>query len=194
MAVTAWYNLSDDDRQLLLKLARQSISYYLAQKKLFIADTSSFSTALQQQAASFVTLTLDGKLRGCIGTTEAYQPLVDDVIAHAHGAAFRDPRFAALQESELDNLVIEISVLTQPEIISAESSSELVEMLKPGVDGLILEQGGHRATFLPSVWKQLPSPEQFVMQLQRKAGIPANIQNEKLRAWRYRTLSFAEKK
>ncbi|MEW5972669.1 MAG: AmmeMemoRadiSam system protein A, partial [Pseudomonadota bacterium] len=137
------------------------------------------------ERACFVTLNLEQRLRGCIGNLQPIQPLVRDVAENAFNAAFRDPRFAPLHPAELDALDIHISILGLPEIIAAGSEQELLGQLRPGRDGLIIEARGRRATFLPSVWAQLPKPADFLMQLRHKAGLPPRGWEEGMRAWRY---------
>jgi AmmeMemoRadiSam system protein A len=137
--------------------------------------------------ASFVTLKQQGRLRGCIGSLEARRALHDDVAANALAAALRDPRFPPLARHELPHTEVEISVLSAPAIMSFESEQEFFEQLRPGVDGLILEHLGRRATYLPSVWEQLPEAGLFVRELRRKAGIENSVALTALRVQRYTT-------
>ncbi len=126
---------------------------------------------LREDGACFVTLHRNGELRGCIGTTRAYQSLGQDVIDHAFAAAFKDPRFDPLTPQEWPGLTAEISVLGPANPVPATTREQLLGNLRPGVDGLILRDGARVATFLPSVWESLPDAELFVAALQRKAGI-----------------------
>ncbi|MGE5626027.1 MAG: AmmeMemoRadiSam system protein A [Bacillota bacterium] len=179
-------------RDALLRLARESIHRRLA------GDGSlpqpDFATpVMDEPRATFVTLKLDGMLRGCIGTLEAQRPLRLDVAHNARAAAFHDPRFAPLSRLEFEPLHIEISVLSPPRGFHAASREALLAELKPGVDGLILQEGGRRATFLPAVWESLLEPEQFLSQLLLKAGLPAAHWSNTLRFARYTTESFSEK-
>ena len=128
----------------------------------------------------------------CIGSIEADRPLLDDLRVNALAAAFRDPRFPPLEPEELDELTIEVSVLSRKVPLGVASEADLISSLRPGVDGLLLEVGRHRATFLPSVWKQLSAPEIFVRELKRKAGLPIDYWSEDLRLWRYTTTAYAE--
>ena len=130
------------------------------------------------------------QLRGCIGTLEACRPLAEDVSRNAWAAAFRDPRFPPLQESELAGLDIHISVLSEAEPVTFGSEQDLLGRIRPGVDGLILEERSARGTFLPSVWESLPEPEQFLAHLKLKAGLPADYWSASVRMWRYTTQSF----
>ena len=140
--------------------------------------------------ASFVTLHRQGELRGCIGHLEGVQPLVVDVAENAFAAAFRDPRFPPLAEPELAGLALHISVLTPATELEFESEQDLVAQLRPGIDGLILQEGAARGTFLPSVWESLPDPHQFLAQLKRKAGLPSDHWSERIRVFRYETEAF----
>jgi AmmeMemoRadiSam system protein A len=140
----------------------------------------------------FVTLTRETRLRGCIGTIQPSGPLVRAVAESAYSAAFRDPRFPQLQVEELAGTSIEISVLSPMEPLAAASRDALVAVLQPGVDGLLLEDGRYRSTFLPKVWEQLPDPDAFLDQLFLKAGLPAGHWSPSLRVHRYQTLTFSE--
>jgi len=184
--------LSRDDQQTLLSLARESIRVRLLFDRDLTIDETVFSPALRQLAASFVTLKIRGKLRGCIGALEARQPLVMDVVLHAAAAAMDDPRFPPLTLDEEAEIAIDISVLSAPTPLTFSSEQQLLEQLTVGEDGLIIEAGPHRATFLPSVWSSLPDKQQFLSQLKLKAGIPQDISPEKLKAWRYQAISFDE--
>ncbi|MBT4789717.1 MAG: AmmeMemoRadiSam system protein A, partial [Gammaproteobacteria bacterium] len=147
---------------------------------------------LRRPGASFVTLEMSHQLRGCIGSLEAHRPLAEDLIANGYSAAFRDPRFPPLSQEEYAILEIKISLLSAPEPMQFNSESDLVGQLQPGVDGLILQQGTHRGTFLPSVWEQLPDPQNFLDRLKQKAGLPGNHWSEKITMQRYRTEQFSE--
>ncbi len=127
--------------------------------------------ALLTPRATFVTLTLEGELRGCIGTLEAYRPLADDLIANAKAAAFEDPRFYPLSPAEFEKTLLEISLLTPPKKLIYQDVADLKTQVIPGEDGIILQLGHRRATFLPQVWEQLPTFEQFFSHLCQKAGL-----------------------
>lgn len=133
---------------------------------------------LDAPGASFVTLTSGrapgGALRGCIGSLEARRPLREDVEANAVAAALHDPRFAPLSARELDDTVVEVSVVSAPAALPVADEAELLARLRPGVDGVVLSACGRRATFLPQVWEQLPDPADFLARLRRKAGLPAD--------------------
>lgn len=153
----------------------------------------------QREAATFVTLSrADGSLRGCIGSLQAHRPLWDDVQDHALAAALRDPRFPAVRAAELETLSIEVSVLSAPEPVPGDTSTEeaAIAALRPGVDGVILaasaERGARRGTFLPSVWEQLPEPAEFLRRLKAKAGLPAAGWSADYRLQRYTTTAWSE--
>lgn len=147
---------------------------------------------LREQRASFVTLTLGGRLRGCIGSLEAHRPLGEDVAANARSAALRDPRFPPLTAAELDRIGVEVSVLSAPSLLPFGDHAELIAQLRPGVDGLILACDGRRGTFLPQVWEQLPEPETFLAHLKQKAGLPADTRTTRCTVWRYEVLKWRE--
>lgn len=140
---------------------------------------------LQEKRAAFVTLTIAGNLRGCIGRLEACRPLAEDVAENACAAAFDDPRFEPLSQEEFPRTEIHISVLSPPEEMEFSSEADLLEQIRPGVDGLILQDGGRRGTFLPSVWEELPDAELFWMHLKMKAGLPTTYWSDTLRVFRY---------
>ena len=175
---------TSEDRAALLQLARQSVEQGLAGDRQS-PTTEDYSIMLRDPGASFVTLKLDNRLRGCIGSLEARQPLLIDVFENAYAAAFRDTRFPRLQKTELDQLDFHISVLTTPQPMHFESERDLLAQLRPQVDGLIIEEGYRRGTFLPAVWESLPQPEQFLAQLKLKAGLPAGYWSEQIRISRY---------
>jgi uncharacterized protein len=178
-------------RTILLMVAHQSIEHSLNGNR-YRLENSSTSSMLHELLASFVTLKRHGVLRGCIGSLEPRRSLMDDVIHNARAAAFEDPRFPPLTAPELGNLHIEISVLTAAEPIEASSRAELLLLLKPHEDGLIVQEDKRRATFLPSVWVTLPDPAIFYEALMRKAGFGANHWSSNLQFLRYRTDSFGQ--
>ena len=142
---------------------------------------------LKEERATFVTLTIHGNLRGCIGMLEACRPLAEDVAENAVSAAFHDPRFPPLSEDEFEQLEIHISILSPPEEMIFSSEDDLLEQIRPGTDGLILQEGFQRGTFLPSVWEELPETEIFFEHLKMKAGLPAGYWSDTLRVFRYTT-------
>jgi len=175
----------DDTKKQLLDIAKKSIEYGLSEHQPMTVSPSDYSPVLQKSGACFVTLEKQGVLRGCIGSLAAHRPLIVDVVDNAFSAAFRDPRFESLQPYELSELTIHISVLSPAEDFPAVDEADLLRQLKPGIDGLILHDGRHRATFLPSVWESLPEPKQFVAHLKLKAGLPSDYWSASLRFERY---------
>lgn len=179
------------EREQMLEVARHSIAHGLEQGTPLRVDPRQFPEKLQKRRACFVTLNRQGQLRGCIGHLEPVQTLIEDVAENAFAAAFRDPRFPPLQASETAGLSIDISVLSEPEPIEFTDQQDLLRKIRPGVDGLILEGPlGHRGTFLPSVWEQLPDRTQFLAHLKLKAGLPVDYWDDRIRVWRYTTEAF----
>jgi len=180
-----------DERQTLLEIAFASIRHGLSTRHPLSVASDDYNAALQTPRATFVTLHLEGRLRGCIGSLEPRHPLVVDVAENAFAAAFRDPRFLDLSAAELTALECHISVLGTPVMMAFDSETDLIAQLRAGVDGLVLEEvGGYRGTFLPSVWDQLPAPRDFFSQLKRKAGLPEDYWSKTLRVLRYETTGF----
>ena len=140
--------------------------------------------------ATFVTLTENERLRGCIGSLEPRRPLIEDALANTVQAAFADPRFPPLKDYELGGLRLDVSILSHPRPIPARSESELADALEPDRDGLILTAGKRRALFLPSVWRSVPDAPAFVRHLMAKAGFESNRWPEDLEAKRFRVESF----
>ncbi|MHB1008300.1 MAG: AmmeMemoRadiSam system protein A [Propionibacteriaceae bacterium] len=147
---------------------------------------------LDAQGASFVTLTQSGKLRGCIGSLVAHRPLRDDVAVNAVNAALHDPRFPPLPAAELPDTHIEVSVLSTPEPYPCTDRADAASRLRPGIDGVILEFGTHRSTFLPQVWNSLSDPDSFLEHLVRKAGLPSGWWDDRVRLSRYTVEAFEE--
>lgn len=174
----------------LIDLAWRAIRHGVEhQRALRVADEC-YPPRLQVLQASFVTLEHGQQLRGCIGSIEAHRPLVSDVAANAHAAAFCDPRFEPLRAVELAALHIRISILGPSSPICFTSEADLITQLRPGIDGVILQQGLLRATFLPSVWGSLPDPAEFLHELKHKAGITGLFADNAVNAWRYTVDSF----
>jgi len=180
------------DQQTLLDIARRSIERGLRDERRAPFMSGDYSAALSTPRASFVTLKIQNELRGCIGTLEAVRPLAEDVHENAYAAAFRDPRFHPLAPSEWHGLRLSLSILSLPQPLLVGSESELINTLRPGIDGVIFEYGQRRGTFLPAVWEALPQPREFVRQLKLKTGLPANFWAETLRIYRYTAASIEE--
>lgn len=149
-------------------------------------DAAAYPEALREPRASFVTLHKGDRLRGCMGSLEARTPLVEDVARNANNAAFRDPRFDPVQSAEIPKLKLKLSVLTPAEPFPVDSEEDLLARIRPGEDGIILKDGGRRATFLPAVWDMVSSSEEFVRQLKRKAGLPEDYWSDRMEVFRYR--------
>ncbi|RRJ85812.1 AmmeMemoRadiSam system protein A [Gulosibacter macacae] len=178
-----------DHGTILLAIARSTIANELGVH----APMPARDDALRKPGASFVSLSIDGKLRGCIGTLRAYRDLGDDVAENAIAAAFQDPRFGPLQRSELDQIRIEVSELTEPKAIGYDGTrAGAIAALRPGVDGVVLHAGRHRATFLPQVWQSLPDPNQFLSHLLAKAGLDPNTWPADTTLERYGVSSWQE--
>jgi len=178
-----------EDRRALLQVARHAIGFGLAHARAPEIDSDAYSEALRLHRASFVTLKLAGKLRGCMGTLNAYQSVVEDVCEHAFMAAFSDPRFSAVNATEAPLLDVSLSVLSERSRIDFASETDLLGKLRPLVDGLILIRGAQRATFLPAVWASLPEPKSFLEQLKRKASLSPD--DHDYEAWRYTAESIS---
>jgi hypothetical protein len=185
--------LTDDDKRDLLRVARQSIESAVNCSLLPEFALQDFSQVLQAPGASFVTLMQFGELRGCIGTIEAYQPLVQDVCEHAVSAAMDDYRFSPVLPEDVPNLSIEISRLTEPEKLDYGAPRDLLTLLHPHIDGVVLRDGHRRATFLPQVWEKVDTVEEFLEHLSRKMGAPSDYwRRKKLEVFTYRVEMFCE--
>jgi len=168
-------SLSAADKQKLLELAREALGCAVRGQDVPKLDLNHLSDPLRAVGASFVTLTIHGNLRGCIGTLEARQPLAEDVREHAVEAALDDYRFPPVTPNELAGIRIEISHLTPPQPLEYSSPEELVRKLRPGIDGVVIRDKFRRATFLPQVWEKLPEPEDFLNHLCLKMGGQRNF-------------------
>jgi AmmeMemoRadiSam system protein A len=172
-------------RRALLRVARSAIEYGFAHDGPPAISADDHDEVLLATRATFVTLHHLAALRGCIGTLEARRPLVLDVACNAYAAAFRDPRFAPVRGDEFAELEIHIAVLSRPTPLAAHSEEDLIRRLKPGMDGVVIAEGRHRATFLPAVWETLREPREFIAQLKVKAGLPAEYWSATLKVSRY---------
>ena len=190
-------NLSEPQGQVLVKLARHTLMDRLG-KQILQAEIDSLSSALKDSCfkslcGTFVTLKINGRLRGCIGNLTSDTPLISGVRRNAINAAFHDPRFAALRTSELDRVEIEISILSEPQPLKYRDGEDLVKKLRPHIDGVIIRKGHASATFLPQVWEQLPQPQDFLANLCMKAGLGADSwQNPELEVSTYQVQYFEE--
>jgi AmmeMemoRadiSam system protein A len=172
-------------RALLLDVARQSIESGLQTGQPLAVDPDAYPPELGELRATFVTLHLKGELRGCVGGLVASRPLVAAVAHSAFGAAFRDNRFPPLEASELDPLEIHISILSPLEPLSAPDEKALLEVIRPGVDGIVVRDGARQGTFLPAVWESLPEPADFWRELKRKAGLPLDAWSSRWEIFHY---------
>lgn len=187
--------LSDLEKTKLLNIARETIKNYLKTGAMLKIDVNEVSPNMLEDGASFVTLTKNGTLRGCIGSLQAYQPLVHDVQQRAIQAATEDFRFHPVSAAEFDELFIEISVLTPSEPLEYTSPDDLLNKLRPGFDGVTINYGASRATFLPQVWEDLPEADVFLSRLCQKMGYNANLWREKhLTIEIYQVIHFRENK
>lgn len=187
--------LSPEERLLLLMLARQAIRSVICGEELAPLDYALLPARFHSPGATFVTLTRNGDLRGCIGALEPYLPLAEDVRQHAIAAAVEDYRFLPITPDELGNIDIEISVLTRPQPLEYEHPEDLPTRLRPGVDGVTLRDGFQRATFLPQVWEKLPDPALFLSHLCQKMGAPANLwRHKKLNVQTYQVEEFHDER
>ncbi|MEO5337587.1 MAG: AmmeMemoRadiSam system protein A [Magnetospirillum sp. WYHS-4] len=174
----------------LLRLAAASIEHGLKHHRPLPIDLADFPPDLQAQGACFVTLHREDRLRGCIGSPMAHQPLARDVAENAFSAAFRDPRFPQLSSAEIAGLDLSISLLSAQSPIPFADEAGLLAALRPHLDGLVIADGARRALFLPSVWEQLPDPRQFLGHLKMKAGMPVDHFSPAFRAWRFVALEL----
>jgi len=182
-----------DEARSLIAIARDSIRHGIETgEPLDVTGSDSFTEGLSRHGASFVTLNLEGSLRGCIGSIEARRPLVQDVALNAFAAAFRDPRFPPLSADELERIELHVSLLAPTQPLEVTNEDELLAALRPGIDGLILEDPPYRSVFLPQVWESLPEPAEFVAHLKRKAGLPASHWSAGLRFYRFTVDALAE--
>jgi AmmeMemoRadiSam system protein A len=185
--------LTQEEQQLLLRLAREALERGVRGETLPPLDASSLPPRLQEAGATFITLTRDGELRGCIGALDPYQPLAEDVREHAVAAALEDPRFPPVSERELDRIEIEVSRLTRPVPLEYRDVKDLLFKLRPHVDGVILRDGSHRSTFLPQVWEKIPSPADFLDNLCYKMGADPHLWRKKhLEVFTYQVEEFRE--
>ena len=183
--------LSDAEGRLLKQLAGEAIQYGLQHKfQRITVDPTQYPAVLQKCQASFVTLRRAGTLRGCMGRLEARRTMVEEVAHNAHSAAFEDPRFPPLTLEEWPNLNVTLSLLGPPEPLPVRSEQELLQFIRPGIDGLILTIGSRVATLLPAVWENVENAEDFLKHLKQKAGLPPDSWSNDLLFQRYTAKSY----
>lgn len=182
---------SSDDQTLMLTTALTSIEQGLKTGRQDYHVPSGQTDEMSTPGASFVTLTSAAGLRGCIGSLEARTGLLEGVAENAYSAAFRDHRFPPLSADELPDLTIGISVLSPLVPVDCADEQELLSLMVPGEAGWVLEENYHRGTFLPTVWSSLDQPADFLRELKRKAGLPADYWSPTIKVWRYTTIAFS---
>ena len=181
------FSFNHDEEQNLLSIAYEAIGFGLKYGKTLKVDAQQYSASLQNLGAAFTTLKCDGNLRGCAGSLEANLPLISAVSHSAYTSAFHDSRFPPLQSSELDQLDVSVSVLSQLEELSFINEEDLIEQIRPGVDGLVLKYNGRKGTLLPSVWDSIPDKHQFLSIVKQKAGFAEDFWENDVQVSRYTT-------
>jgi uncharacterized protein len=182
--------LAEPDRRRLLDLAHEAIRSGLGGRRPTAVDIDTCSPALRERRGVFVTVTVGGELNGCIGSVWPTEPLAVAVPRLAWEAAFADPRLPRLQPGDYPRTEAHISILSVPEPLSVTSDEELLAVIRPGIDGLIITDGTRRATFLPAVWEKLPDKADFLAHLKAKAGMPTSGWPPKLSVHRYTASEF----
>ncbi|HIG65223.1 MAG TPA: AmmeMemoRadiSam system protein A [Methyloprofundus sp.] len=185
-------SLTRPQQQQLIKIAKDSITYGLKHGSALPINSKNYSLELQAQRATFVTLKIKQQLRGCIGMLEATRPLVIDIAENAFAAAFNDPRFTSLSTTEYALLEIHLSILSPAEALSFYSEEDLIRQLRPGIDGLIMQEGRRRGTFLPSVWESLTEPDVFLQHLKQKSGLASDYWSDSLKISSYQCEYISE--
>lgn len=175
--------LNEENKKIAFDTIHKSIMQGLQNGCAYEPEVEKFDAPFRKKLAVFITLKLHGHLRGCIGTTEAHAPLISAIAQYAYAAAFSDPRFKPLTEDEYKNIEINLSILSSPMPINFNDEADLIQQLRPDIDGLIISKNNARATFLPAVWESISKPEVFLHELKKKAGIKSSESPEK--AWRY---------
>jgi AmmeMemoRadiSam system protein A len=179
---------TDERGRLLLAIARESICEALGLGRANAHDEA----WLREPGATFITLMRQDRLRGCVGSIQAYRPLGEDVRENARASAFRDSRFPPVERGEVPELRVEVSLLSAPEPFVVSCEAEACRVLRPGHDGVVFACGHHRSTFLPQVWEQLPDPWDFLAHLKRKAGLPERFWGPEVRLSRYSVTKWKE--
>jgi AmmeMemoRadiSam system protein A len=185
--------LSEADKRQLLTLAREALEAAVRRKPLPPVDEATLSAAMQRLGCCFVTLTRQGNLRGCIGALQPMESLYEDARHHAVQAALEDYRFPPVTPAEIPSLEIEISVLTEPQPLAYDKPEDLLKRLRPEVDGVVLREGLHRATFLPQVWEHFSDPQDFLGALCEKMGVASDTwRRTKMTVHTYQVEKFTE--
>jgi AmmeMemoRadiSam system protein A len=185
--------LSSEERRQLLQLARAALADSVCGRSLTPLNLAELPPRLCEFGSTFITLTIKGQLRGCVGTLEAYQPLAEDVREHTRAAALSDYRFLPVQPDEVPHIKIEISYLTPLRPLEYDNPEDLLIRIRPGIDGVVFRDGLRRATFLPQVWEKLSNPEEFFDHLCQKMGVaPGTWRRRKLEVFTYQVEEFHE--
>lgn len=182
----------NEQGKILLQIARAAISHALHVPFSAAVAVDKDATWLSQPGATFVTLTYRGQLRGCVGSLLACESLIDDVSSNAISAALRDRRFPPLTEEELDEISVEVSLLSELQPLDSLNEQDAITKLRPGIDGIIFEYGPYRSTFLPQVWKSLPQPQFFLRELKAKAGLSEDFWADNVKLSRYTVYKWRE--
>jgi len=186
-------NLTEEEGKYLLFVARKTIQEALFERNAKEPSPSLDSPKYLERRGTFVTLTIDGALRGCIGHIIPQESLIEGVRINAVNAALHDPRFRPLSRNEFPKIRIEVSILTEPEPLSFSDANDLSMKLRPGIDGVIIKKSFHQATFLPQVWEQLPDKSSFLSHLCMKAGLDGDAwKKEKIDVYIYQVQAFEE--
>ncbi|MCD6297937.1 MAG: AmmeMemoRadiSam system protein A [Deltaproteobacteria bacterium] len=169
--------LTEEQGKYLVGVARMTIERALSDQQDSEKSDADLPPIYDEKRGTFVTLTIGGNLRGCIGHIIPQESLIEGIRINAANAAFRDPRFPRLTKGELEKIHVEISILTEPKPLSYSDGDDLLKKLRPDIDGVIIKKGYHQATFLPQVWEQLPRKEDFLSHLCLKAGLSGDAWN-----------------
>lgn len=183
---------TNEQGKILLQIARAAISHALHVPFSAAVAVDKDAVWLSQPRATFVTLTFRGQLRGCVGSLLACESLIEDVSSNAISAALRDVRFPPLSEDELDDLCVEISLLSELQTLNFANEQDAIRKLRPSIDGIIFEYGCYRSTFLPQVWENLPQPQLFLRELKAKAGLSEDFWAENVKLSRYTVNKWCE--
>lgn len=182
----------NEQGKILLQIARMAISGALRVPSASVTEVDENMPWLSQPGATFVTLTQWGELRGCIGSLQACDPLIEDVSNNAVSAALYDPRFSPLAADELETVSVEVSLLSELQPIDFSSEADVLAQLRPDIDGVVFEYGPYRSTFLPQVWESLPQPQQFLARLKSKARLSEDFWAEDVKLSRYTVNKWRE--
>lgn len=183
---------TNEQGKILLQIARAAISHALHVPFSAAVAVDKDAVWLSQPRATFVTLTFRGQLRGCVGSLLACESLIEDVSSNAISAALRDLRFPPLSEDELDDLCVEVSLLSELQTLNFANEQDAIRKLRPSIDGIIFEYGCYRSTFLPQVWENLPQPQLFLRELKAKAGLSEDFWAENVKLSRYTVNKWCE--